>query len=81
MTESRRFTVKSGEAFALDALREIAEARHAGARTPEDIANALNRGGFPDMRGRQWDAEKVMTFLASRDAEMAQRKLNREDNS
>ncbi len=77
MTESRRFTVKSGMDFALDALREIADARIAGAKSPDEIANALNRGGFPDMRGQQWDEEKVMSFLASRDAELAQRRLTR----
>ncbi len=77
MTESRRFTVKSGMDFALDALKEIAEARIAGATSADEIANALNRGGFPDMRGQQWDEEKVLRFLASRDAEMAQRELNR----
>ena len=75
MTESRRFTVKSGMDFALDALREIADARIAGAKSPDEIANALNRGGFPDMTGQQWDEEKVMRFLASRDAELAQRQL------
>jgi hypothetical protein len=77
MTESRRFTIKSGLEFAFDALKEIAEARVAGAKSPEEIANALNRGGFPDMSGQQWDEEKVLSFLASRDAEIAQRRLSR----
>lgn len=77
MTESRRFTVKSGMDFALEALREIAEARIEGASNAAEIAEALNRGGFPDMRGQQWNAEMVLHFLASRDAEMAQRELDR----
>ena len=38
MTETRRPTLQSTHEFALDALRQIADARLNGAQTPEDIA-------------------------------------------
>ena len=73
MTETRRPVPESPESFAANALAEIEDARRAGALTPEEIAEALNRGGFPDFRGRQWDAEKVLEFMASPAAERARK--------
>ena len=76
MTETRRPTMQSDQEFALDALRQIADARIEGAQTPDDIAEALNRSGFPAQNGHQWTAEAVLGFLASRDALQAQRALD-----
>jgi len=76
MTETRRPTLQSTHEFALDALRQIADARLNGAQTPEDIAEALNRGGFPAQTGHQWNAETVLGFLASKDALEAQQELD-----
>lgn len=74
MTETRWNRSKSGEEFVGEALRMIKSVREDGAVTPEEIAEALNRSGFPDERGRQWNASKVMAFLGTDDAVRALRK-------
>ena len=76
MTETRRPTMQSDQEFAMDALREIANVRLDGAQTPDDIADALNRSGFPAQNGQQWTADAVLGFLASREAMEAQRELD-----
>lgn len=63
----------------MDALRQIADARIEGADTPDDIAEALNRSGFPAQSGHQWTAESVLGFLASREAQSAQREMDKSD--
>jgi hypothetical protein len=80
MTETRRQRIQSGFDFSLEALQEIASVRMDGTEAPGEIAEALNRCGFPDSRGHQWTAEAVMDFLASRDAQDAQTAMDRNGN-
>lgn len=77
MTETRRPRIQSGFDFSLEALQEIARIRMDGIEAPGEIAEALNRCGFPDSRGHQWTAEAVMDFLSSRDAQDAQTAMDR----
>lgn len=63
MTETRRNRQQSFEEFAKDALRLIRDLRAQGITDSRELAMALNRGGFPDYRSRQWTAESVAAFL------------------
>lgn len=71
MTETRRNPLQSTDDFTREAVEQIEAVRDSGARTADEIAEALNRGGFATWHGRQWDAEKVMEFLSSPDTERA----------
>ena len=69
MTETRTVLPQTGEAFTREVLAAIEAARGEGAVTPEEIATALNRAAVTTWRGRQWDAELLLAFLASPDTE------------
>jgi hypothetical protein len=75
MAESRRLKPQSRSEFAREAYGEIAALQADGLRDPAEIAEALNRNGFPDAHGRQWTAAAVLLFLASPAAEKAARAL------
>jgi len=64
MTETRTVLPQTGEAFRREILAAIEAARGSGAVTPEEIATALDRAGVTTWRGRQWDAELLLQFLA-----------------
>lgn len=69
MTETCRIRPENGQSFAQVVLDAVEEAREAGAQNADDIATALNRSGVTTWGGRQWDAERVLAFLASPDVE------------
>lgn len=73
MAESRRLRPQSRSEFAREALSEIATLQANGIRDPAEIAEALNRNGFPDAHGRHWSGASVLLFLASPAAEKADR--------
>ncbi len=76
MTESRRLTVESAEAFTEQALLEIRTLRMSGVERAEDLATALNRSGFTTFGGQQWDAGQVLDFLASPDTRRIEHNLD-----
>lgn len=69
MTETRRNKPMDGDHFISEVLAAVEGARDAGAISPDDIATCLNRSGVSTWRGRQWDAELVLEFLASPEVE------------
>lgn len=69
MTETCRIRPESGASYARIVLAAIDDARAAGAATPDDLATALNRSGVTTWGGRQWDAERILAFLAGPDVE------------
>lgn len=73
MAESRRLRAQTRSEFAREALAEIGALQATGLRDAADIAEALNRGGFPDAHGRHWTGASVLLFLASPAAEKAAR--------
>lgn len=77
MVETRRMGNQDPREFARETVLEIEGVRGMGATTAEEIATALNRSGYTNWRGRQWDADQVMEFLASADAEQARRDLGK----
>jgi hypothetical protein len=75
VTETRRVLNQDPKEFARETVLEIEGARSMGANSADEIADALNRSGYTNWRGRQWDADQVVEFLASADAELARRDL------
>ncbi|MDJ0951572.1 MAG: hypothetical protein QNJ94_21890 [Alphaproteobacteria bacterium] len=69
MTEPRRQNMESRDSFNREVLDAMAAARAEGATAADEIATALNRSGVLTWRGRQWDAELVLRFLADPDVE------------
>jgi hypothetical protein len=49
--------------YAANVLPIIREAQRAGARTPREIADALNARGIATARGGQWYAQSVANIL------------------
>ncbi|MDJ0951571.1 MAG: hypothetical protein QNJ94_21885 [Alphaproteobacteria bacterium] len=69
MTETCRIRPEDCGSYTREVIAAIAEARDAGATTPDELAMALNRSGVTTWGGRQWDGERVLAFLASPDVE------------
>ena len=72
MTESQRINLGTMADFTRKVLRHIQAAREAGVYDADELATALNRGGLPTFRGRQWTGRDVMEFLASPEAVRAE---------
>jgi len=69
MTESCRIRPENGQSFAQVVLDAVEEARESGAQSADELATALNRSGVTTWGGRQWDAERVLAFLATPEVE------------
>lgn len=72
MTESQRINLGTQKDFTRKVLRHIQAARKAGGGDADELATALNRGGLPTFRGRQWTGQDVLEFLASPEAVRAE---------
>jgi hypothetical protein len=75
MAETRRERSQKPEAFTRETVIEIDGVRSTGAQSAEDIATALNRSGYTNWRGHQWDADQIMSFLANPEIEHLRREL------
>lgn len=75
MSETRRPNAQKPESFTRETVIEIEGVRSTGATSAEDIATALNRSGYTNWRGHQWDADQIMIFLADPEVAHLQRDL------
>ena len=75
MAETRRERSQKPEEFTRETVIEIDGVRSTGAESAEDIATALNRSGYSNWRGHQWDADQILVFLANPDVERLRREL------
>ncbi len=75
MAETRRVRPQKPEDFTRETVIEIDGVRSTGAQSAEDIATALNRSGYTNWRGHQWDANQIMAFLADPTIERLRREL------
>ena len=75
MAETRRERPQKPEDFTRETVIEIEGVRSTGATSAEDIATALNRSGYTNWRGHQWDAAQIMTFLANPEVDHLRREL------
>lgn len=75
MAETRRERSQKPAAFTRETVIEIEGVRSTGATSAEDIATALNRSGYTNWRGHQWDADQIMSFLADPETDHLRRQL------
>lgn len=75
MAETRRERAQTTEAFTRETVIEIEGVRSTGAQSAEDIATALNRSGYTNWRGHQWDADQILKFLANPEVDHLRREL------
>lgn len=75
MAETRRERPQKPEDFTRETVIEIEGVRSTGATSAEDIATALNRSGYTNWRGHQWDAAQILTFLANPEIDHLRREL------
>ena len=76
MTETR--ANRTDADFVRETVLEIEGVRSMGAKTAEEIATALNRSGFTNARGRQWQPGEIHEFLAKPEVERLRRELGYE---
>ena len=69
MTETRRNKPQPMQELIRETLGEIERLKAEGVVRDEEIAVALNRGGFPDPGGHQWTGKSLLTFMADPDVE------------
>lgn len=65
MAETRRELPQGPHNFMRETVLEIEGVKSTGAETAEEIATALNRSGYTNFRGHQWDADQIMEFLSN----------------
>jgi hypothetical protein len=75
MSETRRELPQSSHDFTRETVLEIEGVKSIGAETAEEIATALNRSGYTNFRGDQWDADQILEFLSNDAVQRLQREL------
>jgi hypothetical protein len=78
MAETRRERAQAPQEFTRETVLEIEGVKSTGAETAEDIAMALNRSGYTNFRGDQWDADQILEFLSNDTVQKIQRELKGE---
>jgi hypothetical protein len=78
MAETRRERAQAPQDFTRETVLEIEGVKSTGAETAEDIAMALNRSGYTNFRGDQWDADQILEFLSNDTVQKIQRELKGE---
>lgn len=78
MAETRRELPHGSHDFTRETVLEIEGVKSTGAETAEDIATALNRSGYTNFRGHQWDADQILEFLSNDTVQKIQRELKGE---
>jgi len=78
MAETRRELPQSSHDFTRETVLEIEGVKSTGAETAEEIATALNRSGYTNFRGHQWDADQILAFLSNDAVRKIQRELKGE---
>ena len=75
MAETRRLRNQQPEEFTRETVLEIEAVKSTGASSADEIAMALNRSGYTNWRGHQWDADQVLKFLANPEVQRLKREF------